>query len=113
MELNFPKPVAPITQDIYDLHMLTAAIATVIMIIVTVMIVYALYTFRKSRDYQPDLEFHKGWFGRWAWALVPIIVLGIDFSIAGPAQKTLNLIESHPDADLTVKVVGVTMEMDL
>ncbi len=106
MALNFPQPVAPITQQIFDLHMLTATVATVIMVIVTAMIVYALVKFRKSRGYEADQNFHESWFGRWAWAFVPIIVLGIDLSIAGPATRTLGLIESYPEADLTVKVVG-------
>lgn len=105
-ETNLPRPVAPITQDIFDLHMMTATIATVIMVIVTAMIIYALVKFRKSRGYEADQQFHRNWFGRWSWALVPVIVLGIDFSVAGPATRTLRLIESHPDVDLTVKVVG-------
>jgi cytochrome c oxidase subunit 2 len=68
--------------------------------------VYALINFRKSKGYKPDMEFNHTWFGRWSWALVPAIVLGIDFSIAGSATKTLRNIESHDPAEVTVKVTG-------
>lgn len=104
--LNLPEPAAPITRDIFNLHMLTAIIATVIMVIVTAMIIYALVRFRKSTGYKADQQFHESWFGRWSWVLVPVIVLGIDLSIAGPGSRTLTAVETYPDADVTVKVVG-------
>ena len=76
------------------------------MIIVTGMIIYALFRFRKSRDFPADQNFHESWFGRWAWAIVPILVLGIDLSIAGSAAITMANIESHDKAAVTVKVTG-------
>ncbi len=105
-QYNLPEPAATITREIYNLHMLTATIATVIMIIVTGIIVYAIIKFRKSTGYEADQNFHNSWFGRWSWVLVPAIVLGIDFSIAGSATKTLASVESYEDADVTVKVIG-------
>ncbi len=105
-EYNLPEPAASITREIFDLHMLTAGVATVIMIIVTGIILYALINFRKSAGYQADQEFHNSWFGRWSWLLVPAIVLGIDFSIAGSATKTLASVESYEDSDVTVKITG-------
>jgi len=105
-EYNLPEPASAIAREIFDLHMLTSTVATAIMIIVTGIIVYALINFRKSKGYEPDQEFNNTWFGRWSWVLVPVIVLGIDFSIAGSATKTLNNIESHDPADLTVKITG-------
>ena len=105
-EYNLPLPGSTITREIYNLHTLTATVATVIMIIVTGIILYALFKFRKSAGYEADQNFNNTWFGRWSWVLVPAIVLGIDFSIAGPAAKTLGNIETYEDADVTVKVVG-------
>ena len=105
-EYNLPVPGSTITREIYNLHTLTATVATVIMIIVTGIILYTLIKFRKSAGYEPDQEFNNTWFGRWSWVLVPAIVLGIDFSIAGPAAKTLGNIETYEDADVTVKVTG-------
>ena len=56
--LNLPEPVSPVTRDIFDLHMLTAYVATVIMIIITGVVVYALWKFRKSAGYEADQNFH-------------------------------------------------------
>jgi len=103
---NLPEPAATITSDIYDLHMLTTYVAIVIMVIVTGILGYSLFTHRKSTGYQADQHFHESWFGRWSWVLVPVIVLGIDFSIANDAIGTLNKVESYPKADITIKVTG-------
>lgn len=106
LALNLPEPVSPLTREVFDLHMLTAKLALYIMVVVTIIIIYALFKFRKSAGYQADQKFHEGWFGTWSWALVPIIVLGIDLSIAGPASSTLNKVEEHIPPDMTVKVTG-------
>ncbi len=104
--LNLPEPVSPVTRDIYNLHMLTAYVATVIMIIITTVIVYALIKFRKSAGYEADQNFHVSWFGKWAWVLVPVVVLGIDLSIAGKAANTFALVEDTTEPDMTLKVTG-------
>lgn len=105
-EYNLSPPASTITQEIFDLHMLTTAVGTIIMVIVTGLIVYSLYAFRHSQGAVADQEFHNNWFGRWAWVLVPVIVLGIDLSIASSASSTLSSVESHDKPDLTVKVTG-------
>lgn len=117
--LNFPDPVTSIGRDIYDVHMFTGKIATAIMVVVLVLLAYALFKFRKSRGYEPDQNFHKTWFGNWAWVLVPLLVLGIDLSIAGIAQRTLDKFWNAPKQqcsqdgakdefcfDMNVKVIG-------
>jgi len=103
---NLPAPVDPITRDIFDLHMMTSYIALVLMLIVTAIVVYSLFKFRKSKGYEPDQGFHKSWFGRWSWALVPLLVLGLDMSIAGRASGTLKSLYNHPEADMTIKIIG-------
>lgn len=103
---NLPTPASDITAEIFDLHMLTTIVATVIMIIVTLIIVYSLVYHRKSVGFEADQEFNHTWFGRWSWALVPAIVLGIDFSIAGQATDVLKKIETYDEAPVTVKVTG-------
>jgi len=91
----------------YDLHMLTTKIATVIMIVVIGIVAYAILTFRKSKGYEADQEFHKSTFGIWSWILVPIIVLGIDLTIAGSATDALKQVEDYSQkADVTIKVIG-------
>ncbi len=105
-EYNLPTPVAPLTTQMYELHMLTAKIATVIMIVVIAIVVFAIIKFRKSKGYEADQEFHNTAFGIWSWILVPIIVLGIDLTIAGSASDALSQVEDYSEADMTVKVTG-------
>ncbi|SEB07954.1 cytochrome c oxidase subunit 2 [Thiothrix caldifontis] len=105
-EYNLTPPASTLTQEIFDLHMLTTIVGTIIMALVTGMIIYALINFRHAKGAIPDQEFHNGWFGRWAWVLVPVIVLSIDLTIASSASSTLNSVESHDKADVTVKVIG-------
>jgi len=104
--LNLPEPVSPVTKEIYDLHMLTALVATIIMVIITAVIIYAVVKFRKSAGYEADQNFHMTWFGKWAWILVPVLVLGIDLSIAGKATRTFDLVEDTTTPDITLKVTG-------
>ena len=104
--LNFPEPVSPLTKEIFDLHMLTTKIATIIMVIVIAIVTYAIIRFRKSKGYEADQNFHKGMFGTWSWILVPVIVLGIDLTIAGSAKHALDQVEDYSEADMTVKVIG-------
>ncbi len=103
---NLPAPVSPITRDIFDLHMMTSYIALALMVIVTAIVIYSLFKFRKSQGYEADQNFHKSWFGRWSWALVPLLVLGIDMTIAGRASGTLKSLYDHSEADITIKVIG-------
>jgi cytochrome c oxidase subunit II len=106
--VNFPQPAAGVAQEIYDVHMLTMKIATILMIIVFAVLIYSLYYHRKSRGYPADQKFHETWFGNWSWVIVPGLVLGVDLTIAGSAQKTLEKIWVIPKGEklMDVKVVG-------
>lgn len=117
--MNFPEPVTPIARDIYDVHMLTMGIITIILIIVTAIVLYAVFTFRKDKGYEADQEFHHSWFGRWSWVLVPFLVLLIDLTIAGKAQPILEFLWEAPKEecsdkhqandkcyDMVVKIIG-------
>jgi len=108
MGLNFPPPASPTAQDIYDIHMLTSGIATILLVIVFAVVIYSLVNHRKSRGYPADQKFHETWFGRWSWVIVPALVLGIDLTIAGSAQKTLEKVWEVPKGEdlMDVKVIG-------
>lgn len=103
---NLPEPVSPLTRDIYDLHTMTSLIALILMVIVTAIVIYSLVKFRKSTGYVADQNFHNSWFGRWSWVLVPLMVLGIDLTIAGRASGTLESLYDHPTPDMTIKITG-------
>ncbi len=106
--VNFPPPISEGARQIYDVHMLTLGIATVLMVIVTAIVAYSVWAHRKSRGFEADARFHETWFGRWGWTAVPMLVLGIDLSIASSAQTTLEQVWNVPEgADLLdVKVTG-------
>ncbi len=108
MGLNFPPPASAGAQEIYDIHMLTATIATVLTIAVFAVVLFAVFRFRKSKGYEADQNFHKTWFGRWSWVLVPGMVLGIDLTIAGSAQKVLENLWVVPKDEklMDVKVIA-------
>lgn len=106
--INLPEPVTPTARDIYSIHMTTASIVTVLFAAVIAVVGYSLYCHRQSRGFPPDRNLHKTWFGRWSWVLVPVLVLAVDLSIAGNAERVLeNLWFVPKDAELmNVKVIG-------
>ena len=95
-------------QEIYDIHMLTTTIAAVLLVIIFGFVIYSLVHHRKSRGYVADQHFHETWFGHWSWVIVPVLVLGVDLTIAHSAQKTLEKVWEVPKGEdlLDVKVVG-------
>ncbi len=106
--INFPEPAAGVAQEIYDIHMLTMHIATVLLVLIFGFVIYSLIYHRKSRGYQADQHFHESWFGHWSWVIVPVLVLGVDMTIASSAQKTLEKVWDVPKGEdlMDVKVVG-------
>jgi cytochrome c oxidase subunit 2 len=108
MALNFPEPAAGVAQEIYDIHMLTSTIAAVLLVIIFSVVGYSLYFHRKSRGYEADQKFHESWFGHWAWVIVPVLVLGVDLTIARSAEKTLEEVWKVPEGEdlVDVKVTG-------
>jgi cytochrome c oxidase subunit II len=106
--VNFPEPAAGVARDIYDIHMMTMTIATILLVIVFSIVFYSLYFHRKSRGYEPDQEFHNSWFGNWSWVIVPMLVLGVDLTIAGKADAVLKRVWEVPKEKniMDVKVTG-------
>ena len=106
--INFPPPAAEVAQEIYDIHMLTMRIATFLLVVVFAIVFYSIYYHRKSRGFQPDQHFHKSWFGQWSWVIVPVLVLGVDLTIASKAQSVLEKVWEVPSEEklMDVKVIG-------
>ncbi|MES9896302.1 MAG: cytochrome c oxidase subunit II, partial [Candidatus Thiodiazotropha endolucinida] len=106
--LNFPEPAANVAQEIFDIHMMTMGIATFLLIIVFAIVFYSIYFHRKSRGYEADQEFHNSWFGNWSWVIVPVMVLGVDLTIAGKADAVLKKVWDVPKEEniMDVKVTG-------
>jgi cytochrome c oxidase subunit 2 len=78
------------------------------LVVVFSIVIYSIIFHRKSVGYKADQEFHKGVFGRWAWVLVPVLVLGVDLGIAGKAERVLENLWLIPNDEnmMDVKVIG-------
>jgi cytochrome c oxidase subunit 2 len=105
--VNLPLPASAGAKEIYDIHMLTLGIATVLMLVVLAAVIYSVVTFRKDRGYIADQHFHTSRFGTWSWLAVPVLVLGVDLAIASNAKRVLASLWNVPDEKmLDVKVTG-------
>jgi cytochrome c oxidase subunit 2 len=95
------EPVSTTAVDILKIHTLTSTILVVMLTIIVVVVGYILFFHRKSRGFQPDLKMHKSTFARWTWLVVPALVLGVDLTIAGNAERVLKTLWLVPqDADM-------------
>lgn len=101
-QLNMPRGVTPISQDIYDLHMIIFWICVAIGVVVFSVLIYSLIYHRKSRGVTPA-KFHEHAGLELVWALIPFLILVI---MAIPATKVLIAMEDTEDADVTVKITG-------
>lgn len=106
--VNFPPPVSTLGKEIYHVHTVTMTIATVLLVLVFSFVIYSLVRHRKSRNFPADQHFHETWFGRWSWVLVPLLVLGVDLTIANSAESTLESVWTVPKDQkmLDVKIIG-------
>lgn len=95
--LNFPELVTPIARDIYDVHMLTMSVTTVILIIVTAIILYAVFTFRKDKGYVTDQEFHHSWFDHWSWVISSIFSFTYRFNYSRKSPTCFGISLGSPE----------------
>ena len=100
--LNLTEGVTPLSRNIYDLHMTIFYICCVIAVIVFGIMFWSIFHHRKSRGAKAA-QFHHNTTMEIIWTAIPIVILVV---MAIPATKSLILIESTGDADLTIKVTG-------
>ncbi len=101
-QLNMYKGVTPLSQDMYDLHMIAIVICGIIGLVVFGVMVYSLIHHRKSKGYKPA-SFHDNTRLEIVWTIIPFFIL---IGLAIPATKVLMRMEDSTDADVTVKIVG-------
>ena len=100
--LNLPEGVTPLSRNIYDLHMTIFYICCVIAVIVFGIMFWSIFHHRKSRGAKAA-QFHHNTTVEIIWTAIPMLIL---IAMAIPATKSLILIESTGDSDLTIKVTG-------
>lgn len=101
-DLNMTPGVTPISQQVYDLHMLIFWICVVIGLLVFGVMFYSIYHHRKSRG-SVAAQFHESTTVEVVWTIVPMLIL---IGMAIPATKTLVAMEDTRSPDLTITVTG-------
>jgi len=96
------KGVTPLSNEVYDLHMLILWICVVIGIVVFGTMIYSIIRFRKSKGAEAA-QFHESTTVEIVWTIIPFLIL---IGMAIPATGTLIKMENTSDAGLTVKVTG-------
>ena len=100
--LNLPEGVTPLSRNIYDLHMTIFYICCVIAAVVFGVMFWSIFRHRKSRGVKAA-QFHHNTTVEIIWTAIPMLILVL---MAIPATKSLIMIESTGDADMTIKITG-------
>ena len=100
--LNLPEGVTPLSRNIYDLHMTIFYICCVIAAVVFGVMFWSIFHHRKSRGVKAA-QFHHNTTVEIVWTAIPMLILVL---MAIPATKSLIMIESTGDADMTIKITG-------
>lgn len=101
-ELNMPRGVTPLSEEIYDLHMIILWICVAIGVVVFGVMFWSIFYHRKSRGAQAA-QFHHSTKAEIVWTIIPVLIL---VAMAIPATKTLIAMENTGESDMTIKVTG-------
>ena len=100
--LNMTQGVTPISQEIYDMHMLTLWVVTIIGILVFGVMFWSIFHHRKSKGVKPA-KFSHSTTVEIIWTIIPLIIIT---SLAIPATKLLIKMDDTSEAQVTVKATG-------
>ena len=100
--LNLPEGVTPLSRNIYDLHMTIFYICCAIAAVVFGVMFWSIFHHRKSRGAKAA-QFHHNTTVEIIWTAIPMVILIL---MAIPATKSLIMIESTGDSDITIKITG-------
>ncbi|MGB5177232.1 MAG: cytochrome c oxidase subunit II [Gammaproteobacteria bacterium] len=100
--LNLREGVTAISQKVFDLHMLIFWICVVACVLVFAVLIYSIFTHRKSKGAKPA-EFHESTTVEIIWTTIPFLVL---VAMAVPATTTLLALEDTRDSDMSIQVTG-------
>jgi cytochrome c oxidase subunit 2 len=101
-EVNMPRGVTPISETVYDLHMLVFWICVAIGILVFGTMAIAMVRHRKSRGVQAA-HFHHSTKAEIVWTIIPFLIL-VGMAVEG--TKALVFMEDTSNPDLTIQVTG-------
>lgn len=100
--VNMPRGVTPVSQQIYDIHMVIFWICVIIGVGVFGVMFYSMFAHRKSRG-AVAANFHENTKAEVIWTVIPFLILA---AMAYPATKTLLNVYDASEAELDIKVTG-------
>lgn len=100
--LNLPYGVSPISNRIYDLHMVAFYVCCGIGVVVFGVLIYSLIKFRKSKGAKAA-HFHEHLGIEILWTTIPFVILVF---LAIPATQILADIHNTDKSELTLKITG-------
>lgn len=100
--VNLPYGVTPISQNIYDIHMVVFWICVAIGVGVFLAMFWSIFAYRKSKGAKPA-HFHENTTVEVIWTVVPLLIL---IGMAVPATQTLVKMYDTSEAELDIKVTG-------
>lgn len=102
-DLNLTKGVTPISREIYDMHMVTLWVVTVIGVLVFGVMFWSIFHHRKSKGVKAS-NFSHSTTVEIIWTIVPTVII---IALAIPATKLLIKMDDTSEAKITIKATGI------
>jgi cytochrome c oxidase subunit 2 len=99
---NFQEPATPVMERLFALHMNLVILITVISVFVCILLLYACWRYRASKQ-KKAAKFSHNTLIEVIWTTVPILIL---VAIAIPSLKLHYYMAETPEPDMTLKVTG-------
>ena len=100
--LNMTKGVTPISREIYNMHMVTLWVVTIIGILVFSVMFWSIFHHRKSKGVKPA-KFSHSTTVEIIWTIIPTVII---VSLAVPATSLLIRMDDTSEAKVTIKATG-------
>jgi len=101
-QLNLQPAVSPMHSQIYDFHTMLLWITGAIVVVITGLLAYAAFKFRRRNHVEPETFAHNTLI-EVIWTIVPVVILII---IAIPSFKLLYFEDRIPEHEMTLKITG-------
>jgi len=100
--LNLRQGVTPISQEIYQMHMVTLWVVTVIGVLVFGVMFWSIFHHRKSKGVKAA-KFSHSTTVEIIWTVIPTVII---ISLAIPATKLLIKMDDTSESAITIKATG-------
>ena len=101
-ELNMRKGATPISQEIYNMHMVTLWVVTIIGILVFAVMFWSIFHHRKSKGAKAA-KFSHSTTVEIIWTIIPTAII---ISLAIPATNLLIRMDDTSESAITIKATG-------